>query len=46
LKTVKMRVADALQAGLISREKYQKLVKEFGLDTARSMRIDVEVPEV
>lgn len=45
MRTVHMRAADALNAGLISRERYQKLVKEFGLEAARSMRVPVELPE-
>ncbi len=46
-KKVVMRLADAL--GLpgcpITREQYQKIVKEIGLNAARAKRIEIEMED-
>jgi len=46
-KKVMMRLADAL--GLpgcpVTREKYQKMVKQMGLETARAQRVEVEIED-
>jgi len=40
-----MRLADAMRLPNcpVTREQYQKLVKEMGLDAARSKRIEMEI---
>jgi hypothetical protein len=47
MKTVTMRLAEAMRLPNppMTREQYQKLVKEMGLDAARSKRVEVEVKE-
>jgi hypothetical protein len=39
---ISMRAVDALAAGKITREYYEKLVKEYGLAKGRAYRILVE----
>jgi hypothetical protein len=47
MKTVTMRLADAMRLPNppMTSDQYKKLVKEMGLEAARSKRVNVEVRE-
>ena len=45
MKTINMRAIDALNAGKITRSKYENLIRQYGLKEGRAYPVPVEVDE-